>query len=39
MVLKAMCTMPVRLASLEAPMEHTMAVVTQVPRLMPIITG
>ena len=39
MVLKAMCTTPVRLASLDEPIEQTIAVVTQVPRLMPIITG
>ena len=39
MVLNAICTTPVRFASLEEPIEQTMAVVTQVPRLIPIITG
>ena len=39
MVLNAMWTTPVRLASLDEPMEQTMAVVTQVPRLMPMMTG
>ena len=37
--LNNMWAMPVRLASLSAPMEQTMAVVMQVPRLMPIIRG
>ena len=37
--LKRICTTPVRLASFPVPIEHTMAVVTQVPRLIPIITG
>jgi len=39
MQLNNMCAMPVRLASLSVPMEQTMAVVMQVPRLMPIIRG
>ena len=39
MTLKTMWAMPVRLASLEEPMEQTMAVVTQVPRLIPMIMG
>ena len=37
--LKTMWTTPVRFASLEEPMEQTIAVVTQVPRLMPMIMG
>ena len=37
--LNAICTIPTRLASLEEPMEQTSAVVTQVPRLIPMING
>ena len=39
MQLNIMCAMPVRLASLLVPMEQIMAVVMQVPRSMPIISG
>ena len=39
MQLNTIWTTPVRLASLEVPMEQTRAVVTQVPRLMPMIMG
>ena len=39
MVLNTIWTTPVRLASLEEPMEQTIAVVTQVPRLIPMMMG
>ena len=38
-VLKSICTMPTRLASLEEPMEQINNVTTQVPKFIPIIIG
>ena len=38
-VLNTICTTPVLLASFEEPIEQTMAVVTQVPRLIPMMIG
>ena len=38
-VLNTICTIPVRFASLPVPMEQTIAVVTHVPRLIPIMMG
>ena len=38
-VLNTICTTPVRFASFEEPMEQTIAVVTHVPRLIPMMIG